>query len=340
MTLLEFERRYSQVWHELEAALDAVDGGSAKARSKKLVSTTAKPDITRLPMLFRQTCHHLALATDRQYPHFIVARLQALAARAHQAIYRAKPRFLKNLWRFATLEFPSLVRADARLALLSLLFFTLPLIALMIACYSEPETIYSVFDRSQVVTFERMYGAGAQAIGHERAADGDFQMFGLYIRNNIGISFQVFASGLLAGAGSLFYLALNGVFIGAVAGYLTAIGDGPTFWQFVCGHGAFELTAIVVSGMAGLKLGMAVLAPGRLTRRQALVRAAREAVRLMYGVAAMLLMAAVIEAFWSSSRLIPDVTKYGIAAMLWTAVAYYFLFQGRHTRWRTRHALR
>ena len=154
----------------------------------------------------------------------------------------------------------------------------------------------------------------------------------MYIRNNIGISFQIFASGLLAGVGCLFYLLLNGVFIGAVGGYLTAIGYGSTFWQFVCGHGAFELTAIVLSGVAGLKLGAAVLIPGQQTRRDALTDAARIAVRMMYGIAAMLLIAALIEAFWSSARWIPPEVKYAAAAALWAGVFYYFSFQGRVKR--------
>ena len=210
--------------------------------------------------------------------------------------------------------------------------FCVPLVALMLICYLVPEAVYSVFDPGQVAIFEKMYNPAAISIGRDRGADSDFLMFGVYIRNNIGISFQVFASGLLAGVGCLFYLLLNGVFIGAVGGYLTAIGYGSTFWQFVCGHGAFELTAIVLSGVAGLKLGAAVLLPGQQTRRDALTDAARIAVRMMYGIAAMLLIAALIEAFWSSARWISPEVKYAAAAALWAGVFYYFSFQGRAKR--------
>ena len=45
-------------------------------------------------------------------------------------------------------------------------------------------------------------------------------MFGYYIRNNIGVAFQCFAGGLFAGLGTLFFLAYNGAFAGALAGYL------------------------------------------------------------------------------------------------------------------------
>ena len=322
MTPNEFERRHHPVWAELEEVLARLDAGRRKAAD--LPGDTAK-----LPELYRATCHHLALATDRQYPHFLVARLQALVARAHQALYQSRGRLLSGAWRFLAAGFPALVRANSGLVLLAALLFCVPLFGLLAACLFYPEVAYSVFDPAQVASFEQMYNPSSRVIGRERGADTDFMMFGHYVRNNIGISFQVFASGLLAGIGCVFYLGANGLYIGAIAGYLTAIDFGSTFWQFVCGHGAFELTAIVLSGAAGLKLGVAIMAPGRLTRRDALVLAGRDAVRLMYGVTLMLLIAAFIEAFWSSSRWVSPEIKYAVAALLWGGVFYYFIFQGR-----------
>ena len=77
------------------------------------------------------------------------------------------------------------------------------------------------------------------------------------------------------GSAALFFLAYNGAFAGALAGYLTERGLSSTFYSFVATHSAFELTAIVLSGAAGLRIGHALLAPGRLTRLQSLVQATR-----------------------------------------------------------------
>ena len=111
-------------------------------------------------------------------------------------------------------------------------------------------------------------------------------MFGFYIRNNVGVAFQCFAGGLFAGLGTLFFLAYNGAFSGALAGYLTERGLSYTFYSFIATHSAFELTAIVLSGAAGLRIGHALLAPGRLTRLQSLVQATRDSAVLLYGVTA------------------------------------------------------
>ena len=77
-------------------------------------------------------------------------------------------------------------------------------------------------------------------------------MFGYYIRNNISVAFQCFAAGLFVGLGSLFFLAYNGAFSGAMAGYLVDRGLSSTFFSFVVTHSAFELTAIVLVGRGGI----------------------------------------------------------------------------------------
>src|SRR4029079_2172081 len=97
--------------------------------------------------------------------------------------------------------------------------------------------------------------------------------------------FQCFAGGLFAGLGTLFFLAYNGAFSGALAGYLTDRGMSSTFYSFGSTHSAFELTAIVLAGAAGLRIGHALLAPGRLTRRQSPGQAPRESLVVSSGVA-------------------------------------------------------
>jgi uncharacterized membrane protein SpoIIM required for sporulation len=154
-------------------------------------------------------------------------------------------------------------------------------------------------------------------------------MFGYYIYNNIGLGFRTFAGGVLLGIGSAFMLVLNGVFIGAASGYLTARGFIETFYTFIAGHGAFELTGIVLAGVAGLKLGWAVVAPGRSSRVESLRQAAAGGVRLILGVAALLVLAAFIEAFWSSNRTIPADIKYAAGAIGWLLVSLYLTRAGR-----------
>ena len=153
-------------------------------------------------------------------------------------------------------------------------------------------------------------------------------MFGYYIYNNISVGFRTFAGGILAGVGTVLLLLFNGVVIGGVAGHLSQLGYLDTFWPFVSGHGSFELTAIVICGAAGLLMAHGLIAPGQLSRFQALKKKALEAVALVMGAALMLVVAAFIEAFWSASGAASEI-KYSVAAVLWLIVIVYLTLAGR-----------
>lgn len=311
-----FEKSHELQWQALEASLDRLEN---KNRGGE-----AAPDF---PELYRQVCHHLALARHRRYGADLELRLNRLVLRGHQQLYRSRAGSLAAALRFATADFPRLVRSEAKLVLLSLLLFAGPLIAMLLAVPSRPELALSVLPPETVEHMGQQYAPdGSLEAG--RPVDSDLLMFGYYIYNNIGIAFRTFASGILAGLGSIFFLVYNGLVIGAVAGHIEHMGYQGNFYPFVIGHGAFELTAIVLAGAAGLRLGLALLSPGRLTRSEALLAAGRRAIGLVYGLAGMLAIAAFVEAFWSPSAA-PAMVKLIVGGILWLYVLFYFVVAGR-----------
>jgi uncharacterized membrane protein SpoIIM required for sporulation len=187
-----------------------------------------------------------------------------------------------------------------------------------------------VLDGSQVRQLERMYDPQARKLGREREADTDIFMFGFYIKNNISVAFRCFAGGMVIGIGTLLVLFFNGMFMGSIAGHLTRLDYVDTFYPFVVGHGSFELTAIVFSGAAGLRLGYSILNPGQLSRLDALREAGRDVVPMLYGIVLMLIIAAFLEAFWSSSTSLSIEVKYTVGAVLWALVLLYSFSGRRH----------
>src|SRR5690606_18745055 len=113
---------------------------------------------------------------------------------------------------------------------------------------------------------EQMAESYREGFSAGRNADADAAMAGFYVYNNIGIAFRCFATGILFGLGSLFFLVYNGLVIGTVFGHVAASGGGPNILAFVSGHSAFELTAIVISGGAGLRMGYSLIDTGGMTR--------------------------------------------------------------------------
>ncbi|MDG1583032.1 stage II sporulation protein M [Pseudomonas sp. GOM6] len=315
-----FEQRHAADWQDFAKRLDQLEQGKVE-----------RSDSERFASDYRRICQHLALAGERGYSSHLIDQLQQLAMRGHQQFYRHRSHLGAQIIRFVIAGFPQLVRQEWRAVLAGALLFFGSLLLMGLLTWQFPELIYSLMAADQVRDMEEMYDPAARRIGRfaERDSGDDWMMFGFYVMNNIGIAFQTFASGLLFGLGSLFFLLYNGLVIGAVAGHLTRIGYSETFWSFVIGHGAFELTAIAFAGAAGLKLGWALLAPGRLRRGEALRQAAGKSIQLVAGVILFLLIAAFIEAYWSSMTYADASIKYWVGGGLWLMVLAYFLLAGR-----------
>jgi len=318
-----FNKKHDADWLSLQDSLKALDESSARARS-------TQADVSALPRLYRNACHHLSLSRSRAYSPRLIQRLSRLVMKGHQAMYSHRPNIWQSFIQFVSQDYPQLFRQQWRYMLAaSLLFFGSFLIMLTVV-QMFPQMVYTVIDPWQVRTTEAMYSPGAQErIGPSRDSESDIQMFGFYIKNNTGIGFRTFASGLIFGVGTIFFLLYNGLVIGATAGHLTGLGYIDTFWGFVSGHSAPELTAIMLSGAAGLMLGWALLAPGNKSRSRALQDAGKKAVRILYGAAFLFFLAAFIEAFWSSMSWIEPTIKYIVGISLWIILWGYFLLVGR-----------
>jgi uncharacterized membrane protein SpoIIM required for sporulation len=319
-----FENRYREEIERFEAWLDLAPKQRRRMKDDA-ASGLATDDV---PASYRHICQLMALARDRQYSPDLVDRLNHLVLRGHHVLYGPAGGQRARLLAFLARGFPAVVRDERWLVLTSALLFFGPLLLLLVTLQWYPDFVLYFVPPDQLAQYEEMYDPANARLG-QRDSDDNVMMFAFYIWNNVKIGIQTFATGLAFGLGSVFYLLFNGTVIGAIAGYLTAVGHGEPFWSFVAGHSAMELVAIVLSGAAGMKLGGAVISPGNLTRKAALVKAARPAIRIMYGAALMFLLAAFIEGFWSPLKSFAPAVKYGVGLTLWALVVAYFSMAGR-----------
>ncbi len=319
-----FVEKYQDIWQEFDRLCDDPE--------YQLPKTYGKQANYPLIRLYRQICEHYALASQRHYSPQLIDQLHNRVMLGHRLIYHSKKSYGGQFIQFVVYTFPNAVRQYASLFWLCFMMFYAPLLVMGVACYLNNELIYNVMSPMQVMQMEEMYNPANEHIGRgaERSSETDLMMFGHYVQNNIGIDFKVYAMGIFFGIGTVLVTLYNGVIIGAVSGHLTGKGFGETFWSFVCGHGSFELTAIIISAMAGLKLATPLIAPAPYSRKQAFVVAGKQSIVLLLGAALMTFVAAFIEAFWSSQSYIPNGIKYTVAVGLWGFVAWYLLFCGRN----------
>ncbi|MCA9048690.1 MAG: stage II sporulation protein M [Planctomycetaceae bacterium] len=315
-----FIQRRRSDWQQMEALL-------AKLRGRRM-SVWGGSDITRLSKLYRSVCYDLSLVQSREWGARLEQYLNDLVAQGHNCLYRSPPRSVDAVLRFLSVGFPRLLRRRRAFFLVSLALFTVPFVIAMLVAAIDPVIAERLIDKTQLEGAGKNYQQDLYVQFDNRYARERSLMAGFYVWNNVGIAFRCFALGAFFGVGTVVTLLFNGLALGSVTGYLINHGLSDNFFSFAISHGSFELTAVVVAGAAGLLLGWGMIHPGEWSRRESLRYHGREAVQLAGGAGAMLLVAALIEAYFSPLA-IPHVFKYLIGSLLWVLVIIYLTRAGR-----------
>jgi uncharacterized membrane protein SpoIIM required for sporulation len=299
------------LWQELSRKLDA-DGPLWKL---------PPAEISRTAALYRAVSTDLMRARRLGCPRDVIAYLDSLTARAHNALYAAARREERLRLVELALDFPRAFRRNFGFMLASGALFWLPFVLGWFGALHHLGFAERVLPTSML---EQMVDAYSAGFGAGRDSSTDAGMTGFYVYNNVGIAFRCFATGALFGLGSIFFLVYNGLVTGTVVGHVIKSGHGENILTFVCGHSPFELTAIVIAGGAGLCMGYALLGTSGRTRLGSLRAKADDLISLILGAAFFLFAAALIEGWWSPSSL-PNQVKWAFSALM-SALVMAFLF--------------
>lgn len=302
-------------WERLELLL-------AQASSRK-GSRMSADDLEELGRLYRHTVSDLAVAR-RDFPGDRATRyLEQLAARAHPMVYRRQSAGWGRAREFFVGGFPRAFREAGPYTAIAFALMAIPLTAAFVASLIDPVAGRIILPSAPMAD---------QIERGESWMDIDSIlrpfMASAIMTNNIQVAIFAFAGGILAGLGTVYVLASNGLMLGAVSGLATKFGLGPTLGSFVAAHGGIELTVIFIAGGAGLRLGHALLAPGLLSRPAALGAAAQKAVQLLFGCIPLLMVAGTLEGFVSPSSL-PIAAKAAIGVTATLLLYGYLLLAGR-----------
>jgi uncharacterized membrane protein SpoIIM required for sporulation len=172
----------------------------------------------------------------------------------------------------------------------------------------------------------------AKGEGYARAESGVRPVIAAaIISNNIRVCILAFAGGMLFGLLTVWALVFNGLQLGMDYGVFANYHAALYLTTFIAGHGVLELSAIFVSGGAGLRLAHALVAPGDRPRLEALVVDGRVAMRMMGAVIFLLAIAGSIEGLLSTSDA-PRAVKFAVSAATAVLLALYLVNGYRYTR--------
>ena len=311
-----FINQRKNAWQRLEELLALLDRASLRRLHRE--------EVRELGRIYRRTASDLAIARAESRDPRLVNYLNSLVIRAHGRIYRANAQGGKRLRNFFARELPRTFRRTWRYTGLSFsVFFVFALLS-FVGTHYDPEF-------SELVgvppAFRELY-IETKTPWWESLNDSNQEGASKIMTNNIQVTIYTFAFGAMFGVGTLFFLAFNGANIGSVLALTYRAGFGNDLLTFMVGHGVIELSCIFIAGGAGLLIGSALIMPGDLSRADALKTRGMEAVRLMMGVAVLLVLAGIIEGFISPAPINPRI-KFGIAAITGLALYSYLLLAGR-----------
>jgi uncharacterized membrane protein SpoIIM required for sporulation len=301
-------------WTRLETLLSACDRHGIRALDHR--------EVRELALLYRQTAADLSTARADARSATLARYLNELLGRAHNHVYTGAPTGARGIVHFYAQGFPQVFRQTWRYSAAALLVFVAGAAIGVLISATDPSFARFVLGTDMIDTIDKQ-----QMWTHSIVAVKPVASSGI-MTNNIVVSFITFAGGMLAGLGTLYSMTMNGLLIGVVAASCQRSGLGLSLWSFVAPHGSLELPSLFIAGGAGFVLARGVLVPGLLSRRDSLVLAGRQAVRLVLGVVPLLVIAGLIEGFVSPTEL-PVPFKFLIGSGLFVLLLLYLLAAGR-----------
>jgi len=297
-------------WKRLEELLD-------RTASKGFKSLT-RSELRELSLLYRQIAADLAAVREDRGSARFAQYLNQLLARAHNTIYaarKASPWVVVDYFRHA---YPEVFRQNVNYCLVAFLIFMVSAAVGMALTYYDPDFKVKILGPRMVETIERREMWTHSIVGIKPLASSSI------MTNNLSVSFVTYASGITAGAGTLYELVFNGLLLGVIGTACYLSGMSLQLWSFVAPHGVLELPAIFIAGGAGLRLARGLLFPGFLPRAESVARAGTESVKLLLGAVPILVVAGVIEAFVSPTGLAVTLKFAMAGSLLVLLLAYLF----------------
>ncbi|MDA0168739.1 stage II sporulation protein M [Solirubrobacter taibaiensis] len=307
MSAERFEADRAASWGELDAAL-------RQARDKP--ERLGAAGVRRLGELYRAAAADLAFARRRFPGDPLLGRLEPLVLRGRAAVYGRSER-RQSVWQFLSrgywvrlAERPWLIFAAwALLMAPALLGFVWGMVDSPTAAGLMPAEFQGAADPPV---------EGRDFDASEASAFSAQVMF-----NNIQVTLLAFAGGISFGLVTVYALVFNGLILGVIAGLAIGAGNGVAFLRLISSHGPLEISCIVVGGIAGLRMGWALIRPGVLRRGTSLRREAVPAVELAAGTVPWLVLCGVLEGFATGPEL-PVWFQAGLGfflmALFWTLV--------------------
>ncbi|HTM84343.1 MAG TPA: stage II sporulation protein M [Mycobacterium sp.] len=279
-------------------------------------------EVDELVDLYQRVSTHLSMVRSASSDSMLVGRLSGLVAQARAAVTGAHAPLWREFVRFWTVSFPVVAYRSWRWWLGTAVGFFIVTAALAIWVSGNPEVHTALGTPSEL---QELVNHDFESYYSENPA-GSFALQ-VWV-NNAWVAAQCIGFAILLGLPIPYILFQNAANLGVIAGLMFHAGKGDLFLGLLTPHGLLELTAVFLAGAVGMRLGWSVIAPGDRPRGQVLAEQGRAVVSVAIGLAVVLLISGIVEAFVTPSAL-PTFVRIAIGVAVEVAFLVYVFHFGR-----------
>ncbi|RLD83484.1 MAG: stage II sporulation protein M [Bacteroidetes bacterium] len=254
--------------------------------------------------------------------------LNALAAKTHYNIYKNKKESRSKFFNFWKFNFPLIIYDIRKYIFISIALFLFSALIGAFSAANDNNFVRTILGDAYVdMTMDNIDKGDPMAV-YKKMMQTD--MFLAITFNNIKVAFLAFVWGLLLIVGTVYIMMSNGVMLGSFQYFFYEQGifleSVLTIWI----HGTLEIFAIIISGAAGLLIGVSVLLPGTYTRLESFKQATVKGVKIMIGIVPIFIVAGFLEGFVTRYTDAPVLIRASIIlGSLVFIVWYFFLYPAK-----------
>ena len=284
--------------------------------------SNVKPD--ELADLFIQITDDLSYSRTHYPGSETVHYLNNLALKAHHLIYKNKKEKGNRFGKFWRYEVPLAVQSAHKHIFYSLVIFLIAaLIGAVSTAHDDTYVRLIMGDGYVNMTLENIKNGEPMGVYGSMPQSA---MFYYITFPNIGVSLKVFTYGILLPAlGTFFALFSNGIMLGSFQYFFVEQGLFLTSFLTIWIHGTLEISAIVIAGGAGLKVGASILFPDTYSRIESFKMGAKTGIKIIIGLMPIWITAGFLESFVTRLFHMPSVIKAAIIILSAFFILYYFV---------------
>lgn len=268
---------------------------------------------------------YLDITDDLSYSQTFYSRrtvrvyLNELAQRVYLGVHQQKGESLSKFISVWKTSLPLEIYRSRKTLFFALIAFIVYLMIGVITTHSDPDFPRIVMGDAYVdMTIENIQKGNPLAVYE---SDRQMDMFLMITSNNLKVAFLTFVLGFFFTIGTHVLLFYNGVMLGAFQYFFHLKGLLISSFLGIWIHGAFEISAIVLAGGAGITAGNGFLFPKSYTRLQSLQLSTKRGLKIMLSLVPFIIIAGLLESYVTHNyQVLPDWSKWTLILLSFSLI--------------------